>query len=393
MNSDSQKRHLLVWVLQLVIVASAALVVFTAWQNLQTFPRTEDAEVRANVVGVAPQVGGSITRIHVTDNQAVKRGDLLFELDARPYEASAAQAKAHLELVGLDVKAFRDEIAAAEATLRERRAKADYSDSHYQRLQPLLAGNFTSPDRVQRAQTDAESASALVREAEAAAEIVLVAAEVGIDLHLGKMLVREAEAAVERARNKLGEFDGRNTRVDQAAAALRDSELKVSYCKIYAPCDGHVTNLQIAPGTYASAGEQIFSLVDSSVWFVLANFRETDLRRIQPGQSARVYLMAQRGKVVSGIVQGIPKAVYPLGTASKATPGGEGVFSQVQPTFDFVQLAQRFPVRILLEGEGDFRMGGRAAVIVDTRSVSDAGRLDKLQSLQQRGFIPPAQND
>jgi multidrug efflux system membrane fusion protein len=154
-----------------------------------------------------------------------------------------------------------------------------------------------------------------------------------------------------------------------------------------------VTNLQIAPGTYASAGEQIFSIVDSSVWFVLANFRETDLRRIQPGQSARVYLMAQRGKVVSGIVQGIPKAVYPLTTASKATPGGEGVLSQVQPTFDFVQLAQRFPVRILLEGEGDFRMGGRAAVIVDTRNAPDAGRLEKLQSVEQRGFTPPAPND
>jgi multidrug efflux system membrane fusion protein len=366
MISDPKKSSLPVWVLRLGVAAAAVLVLLAVWQNLQTFPRTEDAEVRANVVGVAPQVGGSITRIHVTDNQAVKQGDLLFELDSRPYEAAAAQAKAHLELIGLDVKALRDEIAAAEATLRERRAKADYADSHYQRLQPLLAGNFTSPDRVQRAQTDAESASALVR---------------------------EAEAAVERARNKLGEFDGRNTRVEQAAAALRDFELKVSYCKIYAPCDGYVTNLQIAPGTYASAGEQIFSLVDSSVWFVLANFRETDLHRIQPGQSARVYLMAQRGKVVSGIVQGIPKAVYPLGTASKATPGGEGVFSQVQPTFDFVQLAQRFPVRILLEGEGDFRMGGRAAVIVDTRSVSDAGRLEKLQSVEQRGFIPPAPND
>lgn len=366
MNSEQQKPRLLVWILRLVILAGAALALFIVWRNLQSFPRTEDAEVRANVVGVAPQVGGSITRIHVTDNQAVKRGDLLFELDARPYEAGAAQAKAHLDLIGLDVKALRDEIAAAEAILSERRAKADYADSYHQRLQPLLAGNFTSPDRVQRAQTDAESARALVR---------------------------EAEAAVERARNKLGELDGRNTRVEQAAAALRDFELKVSYCKIYAPCDGHVTNLQIAPGTYASAGEQIFSIVDSSIWFVLANFRETDLRRIRPGQSARVYLMAQRGKVVTGIVQGIPKAVYPLGTASKSMTGGEGVFSLVEPTFDFVQLAQRFPVRIILQGEGDFRMGGRAAVIVDTRSNADAGRLQELQSVEQRGFIPPAQND
>jgi multidrug efflux system membrane fusion protein len=366
MTEESQKPGLVVCILRLAILAAAAWVLLAVWRNLQTFPRTEDAEVRANVVGVAPQVGGSIIRIHVTDNQPVKRGDLLFELDARPYEAGVAQAKALLELVGLDVRALRDEIAAAEATLRERRAKADYADSHYQRLLPLLTGNFTSPDRVQRAQTDAESARALVR---------------------------EAEAAVERARNKLGEFEGRNTRVEQAAAALRDFELKVSYCKIHAPCDGHVTNLQIAPGTYASPGEQIFSIVDSSVWFVLANFRETDLRRIQPGQSARVYLMAQRGKVVQGIVQGIPKAVYPLGTASRATPGGEGIFSRVEPTFDFVQLAQRFPVRILLEGEGDFRMGGRAAVIVDTRGAPDADRLEMLQSVEQRGYIPPAPND
>ena len=366
MNSEQQRPRALVRVLRLVIIAVAALVVFAVWRNLQTFPRTEDAEVRANVVGVAPQVGGSITRIHVTDNQAVKQGDLLFELDARPYEAAAAQAKAHLDLIGLDVKALRDEIAVAEAILRERRAKADYADSHYQRLQPLLAGNFTSPDRVQRAQTDAESARALVR---------------------------EAEAAVGRARNKLGELDGRNTRVEQAAAALRDFELKVSYCRIHAPCDGYVTNLQIAPGTYASAGEQIFSLVDASIWFVLANFRETDLRHIRPGQSARVYLMTQRGQVVTGIVQGIPKAVYPLGTASKSMTGGEGVFSLVEPTFDFVQLAQRFPVRIILQGEGDFRMGGRAAVIVDTGSHADAELLQKLQSVEQRGFIPPAPND
>ena len=205
--------------------------------------------------------------------------------------------------------------------------------------------------------------------------------------------VREAEAEVERARNRLGEFEGKNTRVEQAAAALRDAELKVSYCKIFAPCDGTVTNLQIAPGSYAGTGEQIFSLVDDSVWFVLANFRETDLRRIRAGQEARVFLMSQRDKPVGGIVQGIPKAVFPLGTSSQAAPGGEGVFSRVQPTFDFIQLAQRFPVRILLEGEGDFRMGGRAAVVVDTRSENGLERLKTSESVEEQGFTPPVGNE
>ena len=356
----------LVWVLRLSILALAAFAGRGVWDNLQTFPRTEDAEVRANVAGVAAQVGGSIVKLHVKDNQSVRRGDLLFELDARPYEAEAERARAQLDLVKLEVRGLRDQSAAAEATLRERLARAEYAASHYERLKPLLDGNFTSADRVQRAQAEAESARALVE---------------------------ESRAAVERARNDLGEYEGRNTRIEQAEAALRDAELRVSYCKVYAPCDGHVTNLQISPGTYAAAGEQIFSLVDSSAWFVLANFRETDLRRILPGQSARIYLMSRRGEPLRGIVQGIPKAVYPLSTASRGTPGGEGVFSRVEPTFDFVQLAQRFPVRILVEEPGDLRMGGRAAVIVDTRSSVPPEKLRELQSAEASGFQPPAGND
>jgi len=348
--------------LRAAILLAAVLLVFLTWRNLGSYPRTEDAEVRANVAGIAPQVGGSIVKLHVVDNQRVKRGDLLFELDARPYEAEAARAKARLELVRLEVRALEDEISAAEAALHDRVAKAEYADSHYERLVPLLEGNFASADRVERARTEASSARAMVR---------------------------EGEAAVARARNQLGSFEGRNTRVEEAASALRDAELRVSYCRVYAPCDGQVTNLQISPGAYAAAGGQVFSLVDSAVWYVLANFRETDLARICPGQRATVYLMSQRDRPISGVVQGIARAVYPLTTSSLAAPGGEGVFSRVEPTFDFVQLAQRFPVRIVLEGgdEESFRMGGKAAVIVDTDGEPDAERLRALQPSE--GFSPP----
>ena len=99
--------------IRLVILVLAVLSLVAVWRNLAAYPRTEDAEVRANVVGVAPQVGGSIVRLHVSDNQKVQRGDLLFELDARPYEAEAASARARLELVKLEVRALGDEIAAA----------------------------------------------------------------------------------------------------------------------------------------------------------------------------------------------------------------------------------------------------------------------------------------
>lgn len=365
-DGSAQRSGFVILVIRIGIAVLAGFAIFGTWRNLEDFPRTEDAEVRANAAGVAPQVGGSIVRLHVADNQKVKRGDLLFELDARPYEAEAARARARLELVRLEVRALDDEIAAAEASLHDRKARADYAVSHYDRLKPLLTGNYTSADRVQQAQSGAESAAAMVR---------------------------EGEAEVARARNKLGEFEGRNTRVEEALASLRDAELKVSYCKVYAPCDGYVTNLQIAPGSYAAAGGQVFSIVDSSIWFVLANFRETDLARIHAGQKVTVYLMSQRQTPVSGIVQGISRAVYPLTTVSRSAPGGEGIFSRVEPTFDFVQLAQRFPVRIVLDTggmNGEIRMGGKASVVVDTKSVPDTNRLQVLQAEAGAAFLPPA---
>jgi Multidrug resistance efflux pump len=167
--------------IRLVILVLAVLSLVAVWRNLAAYPRTEDAAVRANVAGVAPQVGGSIVRLHVRDNQKVQRGDLLFELDARPYEAEAASARARLELVKLEVRALGDEIAAAEATQRDRAARAEYASSHFERLKLLLAGKYASADRVQSAGADAESA---------------------------KALTLEAEAAVARARNKLGRIRG-----------------------------------------------------------------------------------------------------------------------------------------------------------------------------------------
>lgn len=360
MVAANKKFLLVVSVLfRIFILAVAVLSSVGVWKNLHDYPRTEDAEVRANVAGIAPQVSGSIVRILVTDNQDVKTGDLLFELDARPYEAEAAKAKARLELVRLEVAALRDEIVATEASLAEKVARSEYATAHSDRVDQLLKGQFISPDRAQKAKSEAAVAAAAVI---------------------------EAEAAIERAKNRLGEFEGRNTRIEEAEAALRDAELRLSYCQVFSPCDGTVADLQIAPGAYAKQGEEIFSVVDTRAWFVLANFRETDLSRIRPGQSVKVYLMADRQDPIEGVVQGISRAVFPSGDPSRASVGGEGVFSKVDPTFDFIQLAQRFPVRIYLQDKDRdaLRMGGRAAVVVDTLSDLNTSRLQELEEIESR---------
>jgi multidrug efflux system membrane fusion protein len=347
----------------------AAVLAMKVDANIRNNPRTEDAQVRANVIGVAPQVGGTITAIHVKDNQLVHRGDLLFELDSRPYAAEAEKAKAQLALTELEIQAYKDQIAAAEAQLKQSEAKAAYAVDYAKRVQALVGNLYVTVDKNQLAQTEAITATDKVA---------------------------QDKAALERARNLLGEQGDVNVRRVAAQAALRDSELKLSYCKVYATCDGYVTNLQITPGAYAAVGEQIFSLVDRKIWYVLANFRETDLKRMRPGMSADVYLLAESGKKLKGIVQGVPKAVVALNSPSNNAPGGEGLLSRVSPTIDFILLAQRYPVRIILDEkeEHSFRMGGTASVIVHTGSDIEEGMqvIQRLQKVEDAEFVSPLGN-
>ncbi|MBM3857514.1 MAG: HlyD family efflux transporter periplasmic adaptor subunit, partial [Verrucomicrobia bacterium] len=280
------------------------------------------------------------------------------------YEAEAARARAKLNLVRLEVTALEEQIKAAKATLRDRQAKAAYAVAHYERLKPLLEGNFASADKVQQAESEAESSAALVK---------------------------QAEADVIRAENLYGEYGGRNTRIEEAEAELRNAELRVSYCKVFASCDGYITNLKISPGSYAATGEQLFTIVDSSIWYVMANFREIDIHRVRRGQSARVFLMGRRLIPVDGIVQGISRGVIPYVGESKNRAAGEGVLSVVPPTFDFIQLATRFPVRIILQSkeQSDFRIGGKASVIIDTRSAPFTTELKLLQEPEATPYVPP----
>jgi len=365
-HSPQRIRKFLGMVVSLLIFAAAAFSAILVQRNLRINPRTEDAQVRANVVGISPQVGGTIVAIHVKDNQLVKKGQLLYEIDERPYQAEAEKAQADLALTEFEIQAYKDQITAAEAALRESQANALYASNYAKRVGALVGSSYVTTDKNEQAQTQAQTTAAKVEQ----------------DL-----------AALSRARNLLGESGEINVRREGAQAALRDAALKLSYCRVYAPCDGYVTDLQITPGVYASVGEQIFSLVDKRIWYVLAYFRETDLRHIQQGMEADVYFMAESGKKYRGIVQGIPKAVVELGSPSSSTPGGQGILSQVSPTIDFILLAQRYPVRIVLDEkeEHSFRMGGTASVIVHTQSDMAAGsrRLNQLERVDAAAFTAP----
>ncbi|MDG2094807.1 MAG: efflux RND transporter periplasmic adaptor subunit [Phycisphaerales bacterium] len=293
-------------------VAGCALTLM----ELVRYPRTSDAFVRANTVGVAAHVSGNIVELNVRDNQRVTAGEVLFVVDPRPYEAEVERLEAKLVVTDLEIEAFRQSVLAASASLEEMLAESAYAVSYLARLEPLLAQKFVTPNEVEKARSDAQAS-------------------------LGR--VEAAEAQLKRAQRLVGDDLDGNARRQEVAASLADARLNIEYCFVRAQVSGYVSNLNIARGEYANQGVQLFTVVDDSRWYVLANYRETLLGRIEPGMTAEVWLLACPGQPLKGVVEGIGKAIFqPVGASVNALP-------DVPPALDWVRLAQRFPVRIILE--------------------------------------------
>jgi multidrug efflux system membrane fusion protein len=321
-------------------VLSAAIVIATIVVGLYVarlyyiYPRTDDAYVRANWVGIAPHVSGPITKLPIVDNQYVKQGDLLFVVDPRPYQAALDAAVAKLQLTELDIRALEDSIRTAEADRIRLAADAAYAKQYLDRIEPLLAKHFVTAN-------DVFNARSRVNAAEAAVE--------------------GARSDVRKAQNQLGQYGNINALRKAAEATVYNAKLNVGYCYVRAPYNGWVTNLNIAEGQYANEGRQVVSLIDDRKWYVIANFRETFMSHIEPGMTAEVFVLAYPNKRFRGRVQGVGWALYQQNGASV-----EGL-PQVEPTLNWVRLSQRFPVRIVLvdrDPKFPFKTGYTAVVTI-----------------------------
>jgi multidrug efflux system membrane fusion protein len=246
---DIERHKFVRKIVTLIIVASAVLITLYVWGIIERHPRTDDATARANVVGIAPRVSGQTIKLNVQDNQAVKKGDVLFEIDPEDYRLALEKAKAELATIDR-------QIAQAEDTLH--------------RLEPLLPKSFTTAENVDQART--------------------------------KVTTLQAQR-------------------EGAIASINLDELHLSYCKVIAPFDGRVINLNISAGAHVSAGVPVFSLLDTSKWYVIANFREAEVRHMAPGSEAIVYLSSAPNQRFRGKVQGIGWAVKPEGEVDFACVG------------------------------------------------------------------------
>jgi multidrug resistance efflux pump len=317
----------------LIVLGAIVLSVYVT-RLYYEYPRTDDAYVHANIVGIAPHVSGPITELPVQDNQHVRQGQLLFVVDARPYRSAVDKAEADLALTNLQINALNDAIRAAKAREAQLQADAAYDKQYLARIQPLLSRHFVTANDVFNARSRLEASEAAVA---------------------------SAHSEVSKAENDLGQYGDINARRKAAEAALYDARLNVEYCYVRAPFDAYVTNLNIAVGQYANEGREVLSLVDNRTWYVLANFRENFLGYIRPGMRVEVYLLSYPNKRFHGRVQGVGWALYQGNGASVAG------LPEVEETLNWVRLSQRFPVRIILEDPDPaypFRMGSTAVVTI-----------------------------
>jgi len=322
-----------------VILGAVALAV-VIWGTNSSHPSTNDAEVRADMIGVASRVSGPIKQLAVADNQAVKKGDVLFVIDEEPYKlaveaakASLAAAEGDLQNNRLTIAAQGNEAAAAASSLAQAEAALATAKDNYDRTAPLLAKHFVSQQEVDNALHSVQGAQASV----AAARSRMLAAQ---------SAVQSSSAA--------------QSRRDAAAVALSQAELSLKYCTARAPFDGLVAGMEIAEGNYATPGAPLFNLIDAGSWNVEASFRETDIHKIRPGDAAVVQIKTAPGRTFHGTVQSIVWGATPHPT--DPVPG----LPVVKRDLDWVKLAQRFPVKILLKDVPAeyLRIGSTASAVI-----------------------------
>jgi multidrug efflux system membrane fusion protein len=399
-----------------VIVAGAAIAIVVTLLQWETRPQTDDATVRANFVGIAPQVSGHIVELRVRDNQEVREGDLMFVVDPRPYEIAVSRARASLALTGKEVQGLRNgvstadagvaraaaqlnasaedvarretdpvvadaEIArleaqrvASEAALLRARAELRNAEDHLARLEPLLPEKFVTEDRVdeartrrvsaamaaEQARTSVAAADAALDEARAKKRAAVATLAATRAQHLAtEAALRQSKSERARAEDAVGQVENTNARIAAAEAALRSAELDLEYTHVRAPFSGRVVNLNISIGAFARSGVDVFTLVDTGTWYVMANFRETQLRHIPAGAPVDLYLQSQPARRFRGTVVGLGWAVFPEnGTSVNGLP-------RVDRSLDWIRLAARFPVRIKVENPDEsFRIGASAVATV-----------------------------
>jgi multidrug efflux system membrane fusion protein len=373
-QEESNSRKLIGRWLSVGIVASAAVLGLIILFKTNYHPRTDDATVLANFIGIAPQVEGPLIRLPIQDNQFVRKGDLLFEIDERPFQYALERAlsdqatlegqivdetrriaalKSAVTVSEANIHSVEADVVTAEKGVTRAQAEWEYANTNLHRLVPLLRTQAVSADDVDKARTSETMTQQALRQAQS-------------QLIFAQARLKSAEAQHEQATNAVTTLESLINQRGAKEAAVKRARYDLENCKVYAPFEARVTNLTISEGAYAHVGQQMFILIDARRWWAVANFREGELERIKQGMRADVYVMSRPGHRFSGTVESISFGVTPnadvIGTFQSGLP-------DVQRTLNWVHLASRYPVRVLVDNPEPelFRISESAVVIIRGR--------------------------
>lgn len=325
-KSPLYKRPLAI-ALAIVAILVGAGAAGAYWVYASQFESTDDAFLDGHVIAISPKVAAEVIAVQVNDNQLVKKGDVLVELDPRDFQVKLDAAKAAELAAEGKLQQAQSQLHTSQASADEAVAEVSVAEAEADRAATDLrryrqtSGNAISAQEVTRAEADAKTTAAQVEAAK-----------------------RKADAAQSDVGNTESSITTAQADVEEAKVAVREAELNLSYTRILAPENGRVTRKSIEPGSYVQVGQNVLSIVPPETW-VVANFKETQLTEMRPGQSADVTVDAYPDHVFHGHLESIQS-----GTGAR--------FSLLPPenaTGNYVKVVQRVPVKIVLDDKPDDR--------------------------------------
>ena len=314
-NGNGRRRAGFILILLVVIGVVSGVWL---WCRSKTHVTTDNAFIESHIYSISARVPGTVSRVLVIDNQPVKKGDLLVEMDANDYRTRMQNATAQLDVARNETSSNYAQVDAARAALNSDKAKLEQAELDLARGKALFKKEVVPKEQLDRLETSRKVA---------AAKLV------------------ETEGSVRRALAILGLTGGggRDGQIARKKAELEESRLNLSYTRIYAPADGYITRKSVEPGNNIQAGQPLLALVALNDVWITANYKEKQLSHVRPGQKVEFTVDTYSGRKFTGVVDSI-------------MAGTGAAFSLLPPenaTGNYVKVVQRIPVKILINKDSD----------------------------------------
>lgn len=318
-------------IIGITIIGLSAFGINMYYQHTLKYPSTDNAYVNANLVNVAPKVGGFIKNINVTKNQHVKAGDILFEIDPLDYDLETTSREQNVLVSEQQAQAMKQNVDIAKTNIAKAQSDYDFNKKlavRYTNLYNEKAGTLQDMQKYNNQLTQSLE-----------------------QLNAAKLSYDQTKT----------QYETYLSQIKLNKTALDSAKLKTSYTIVKSSVDGYIANLNLADGQLVQAGQNVFGLVDDNAWWIDANFKETQMERLKPGQKVKVVLDMYPDHTYIGEITSI----------SRNSGSTFSILPAQNATGNWVKVTQRFPVEIKVQDDPKYplRVGSSAYVTVDTTTA------------------------